>query len=54
MEEMFARIQAGEVKEFPVVIKADVQGSVEALVGTLEKIGNDDVRVRVLHRNNFV
>ena len=49
MEEMFARIQAGEVKEFPVVIKADVQGSVEALVGTLEKIGNDDVRVRVLH-----
>ncbi len=49
MEEMFARIQAGEVKEFPVVVKADVQGSVEALIGTLEKIGNDDVRVRVLH-----
>ncbi len=49
MEEMFAKIQAGEAKEFPVVIKADVQGSVEALVGTLEKIGNDDVRMRVLH-----
>jgi len=49
MEEMFAKIQAGEAQEFPVVIKADVQGSVEALVGTLEKIGNDDVRVRVLH-----
>jgi translation initiation factor IF-2 len=49
MEEMFAKIQAGEAKEFPVVIKADVQGSVEALVGTLEKIGNDDVRIRVLH-----
>ena len=49
MEEMFAKIQAGEAQEFPVVIKADVQGSVEAMVGTLEKIGNDDVRVRVLH-----
>ncbi|MGE4528232.1 MAG: translation initiation factor IF-2 [Rhodospirillaceae bacterium] len=49
MEEMFAKIQAGEAKEFPVVVKADVQGSVEALIGTLEKIGNDDVRVRVLH-----
>ncbi len=49
MEEMFAKIQAGEAQEFPVVVKADVQGSVEALIGTLEKIGNDDVRVRVLH-----
>ncbi|WP_041794379.1 translation initiation factor IF-2 [Pararhodospirillum photometricum] len=49
MEQMFERIQAGEAKELPVVIKADVQGSVEALVGTLEKLGNNDVKIRVLH-----
>ena len=35
-------------KEFPLVIKGDVQGSVEAIVGTLEKVGNDEVRARVL------
>ncbi|MCF8500491.1 MAG: translation initiation factor IF-2 [Rhodospirillum sp.] len=49
MEQMFEKIQAGEARELPVVVKADVQGSVEALVGTLEKLGNDDVKVRVLH-----
>ena len=49
MEQMFERIQAGEAKELPVVIKGDVQGSVEALIGTLEKMGSDEVRVRVLH-----
>jgi translation initiation factor IF-2 len=49
MEQMFAKIQAGEAKELPVVIKGDVQGSVEALIGTLEKCGSDEVKVRVLH-----
>ncbi|MBB4286196.1 translation initiation factor IF-2 [Roseospira goensis] len=49
MEQMFERIQAGEAKELPVVIKGDVQGSVEALIGTLEKMGTDAVKVRVLH-----
>jgi translation initiation factor IF-2 len=49
MEQMFEKIQAGEARELPVVVKADVQGSVEALVGTLEKLGNDDVKIRVLH-----
>ncbi|MBB4264505.1 translation initiation factor IF-2 [Roseospira visakhapatnamensis] len=49
MEQMFERIHAGEAKELPVVIKGDVQGSVEALIGTLEKMGSDEVRVRVLH-----
>ena len=39
----------GEAKELPVVIKGDVQGSVEAIVSTLEKMGNDEVKVRVLH-----
>jgi translation initiation factor IF-2 len=49
MEQMFAKIQAGVAKELPVVIKGDVQGSVEALVGTLEKCGSDEVKVRILH-----
>ncbi len=49
LEQMFSKIAAGESKELPVVIKGDVQGSVEAIVSTLEKMGNDEVRVRVLH-----
>jgi len=49
LEEMFSRIAAGEAKELPVVIKGDVQGSVEAIVSTLEKMGTDAVKVRVLH-----
>ena len=49
MEQMFDRIAAGEAKEVPVVIKGDVQGSVEAIVGTLEKLGTEAVKVRVLH-----
>ena len=49
LEQMFASIAAGEAKELPVVIKGDVQGSVEAIVSTLEKMGNEEVKVRVLH-----
>jgi translation initiation factor IF-2 len=49
LEQMFSKIAAGETKELPVVIKGDVQGSVEAIVSTLEKMGNDEVKVRVLH-----
>ncbi|OYY05837.1 MAG: translation initiation factor IF-2 [Acidocella sp. 35-58-6] len=49
MEEMLARIQAGVQKEVAVVIKADVQGSVEAIQVVLGKLGNEEVRVRVLH-----
>lgn len=49
MEQMFAQIKAGETKEFPVIVKGDVQGSIEALQGTLAKIANDEVRIRVLH-----
>ncbi|MGE5514202.1 MAG: translation initiation factor IF-2 [Bacteroidota bacterium] len=49
LEEMFSAIKAGEAKELPVVIKGDVQGSIEAIIGSVEKIGNDDVKVRVLH-----
>ena len=49
LEQMFSAIRAGEAQELPVVIKGDVQGSVEAITGAVEKIGNQDVKVRVLH-----
>ena len=49
MEQMFAKIKAGEAKELAVVIKADVQGSVEALTGTLQKLGSDEIKVNVIH-----
>jgi len=49
LEQMFSAIKAGEAKELPIVIKGDVQGSIEAITGAVEKIGNADVKVRVLH-----
>jgi len=49
LEQMFSAIKAGEAKELPIVVKGDVQGSVEALTNSLEKIGNDNVKMRVLH-----
>jgi translation initiation factor IF-2 len=49
LEQMFSAIKAGEAKELPVVVKGDVQGSVEAINGALAKIGNDLVKMRVLH-----
>src|SRR3546814_15282581 len=42
-------MREGEAKEVPVVIKSDVQGSQEAIVAALEKLGTDEVRVRLLH-----
>jgi translation initiation factor IF-2 len=49
LEQMFSRIQAGEAKELPIIVKGDVQGSIEAICGTLDKIGTDQVKIRVLH-----
>jgi translation initiation factor IF-2 len=49
LEEMFTAIKAGETKELPVVIKADVQGSVEAISQMLLKIPGTEVKVRILH-----
>ena len=49
VEQMLASIAAGESAEFPLVIKADVQGSVEAITGAIEKIGTDEVQARILH-----
>jgi len=49
LEQMMAQLQDAEIKELPLVIKGDVQGSVEAIVGSLEKLSTNEVRVRVLH-----
>ena len=49
LENLFDQIQAGERKELALVVKADVQGSVEALKTSLEKLSNDEVNVRVIH-----
>ena len=50
LEQMFTRIQEGEAKELPIVLKGDVQGSIEAIVGALEKLAgtNTEVKVKVL------
>lgn len=49
MEQMLDKIKSGEAKNLPVIIKADVQGSIEAIEGTLNKLSNDEVAVQVLH-----
>ena len=50
LEQLMAKAKADEnVKELPVIVKADVQGSAEAITQAMEKIGNEEVRVRVLH-----
>ncbi|SDI77944.1 translation initiation factor IF-2 [Lutimaribacter saemankumensis] len=50
LDQLLAKAKADEnVKELPILVKADVQGSAEAIVQAMEKIGNDEVRVRVLH-----
>ncbi|WP_420731015.1 translation initiation factor IF-2 [Hwanghaeella sp. 1Z406] len=49
LEQMFERVQAGEAEQLPIVVKTDVQGSLEALVSALEGLATDEVKVRVLH-----
>ena len=49
LEQMMSKIQEGEVKELPVVVKSDVHGSLEAIIGSLQKIGNEEAQIRVLH-----
>ena len=49
LEDLFAQIQQGEIKDFNIIVKADVQGSAEAVKASLEKLTNDEVRVRVIH-----
>jgi len=49
MEMMLDKIKSGEVKHLPLIIKADVQGSIEAIEGTISKLSNDEVSVQILH-----
>jgi translation initiation factor IF-2 len=49
IEQMMSRLQTGGRKEFPLVVKADVQGSAEAIAHALDKIGNEEVGARILH-----
>src|SRR5205823_372458 len=49
LEQMFSQIASGAAKELPVVVKSDVQGSLEAIVGSLDKLSTDEVAMRVLH-----
>ncbi|MCB2052963.1 MAG: translation initiation factor IF-2, partial [Geminicoccaceae bacterium] len=48
LEDMFNQLKSGEIQELPVVVKSDVHGSLEAIQAGLEKIGNDEAKVRVL------
>lgn len=49
LEQMMNQLQSSGMKEFPLVIKGDVQGSIEAIAGALEKLGTDEVRARIVH-----
>ena len=49
LDNLFAKMQEGQMKELPLIVKADVQGSAEAVKASLEKLSNEEVRVRVIH-----
>ena len=49
LDDLFSQIQAGNVKELPIIVKADVQGSVEAVKQSLAKLSNEEVMVKVIH-----
>ncbi len=49
LDDLFSRIQEGELKDFNIIVKADVQGSAEAVKASLEKMTNEEVRVKVIH-----
>ncbi|NLL46782.1 MAG: translation initiation factor IF-2 [Clostridiales bacterium] len=49
LDDLFAQIQQGEIKDLNIIVKADVQGSAEAIKTSLEKLSNEEVRVKVIH-----
>ena len=49
LEQMMSQLKTAGRKEFPLIVKGDVQGSIEAIIGSLEKVGNDEVGARVIH-----
>lgn len=50
LDQLFNKIQQGEIRELPIIIKADVQGSIEVLTDTLSKIGTQEVKIRIIHK----
>jgi translation initiation factor IF-2 len=50
LEDIYAQIQAGQVKELNVILKADVQGALEPVVNSLEQLGDENLRVRIIHQ----
>jgi translation initiation factor IF-2 len=51
LEDLFSQIQSGNVKELNLIIKADVQGSLEPIVNSLEELGDEEVKIRILHQD---
>ncbi len=49
LEQLFSKIQQGEIRELPIIIKTDVQGSLEVLSESLTKIGTEEVKIRIIH-----
>lgn len=49
LEDLYNQVKEGKIKELPIIIKADVQGSIEALKNSLEKLSTDEIKVRVIH-----
>jgi len=49
LDQLFNKIQQGEIRELPIIIKADVQGSIEVLSETLTKLGTSEVKIRIIH-----
>ena len=50
LESLFTQVQSGEITELPIVLKADVQGSLEAVADALQKLSGDEVKVKLIHR----
>jgi translation initiation factor IF-2 len=49
LDQLFSKIQQGEIRELPIIVKADVQGSIEVLKDTLTKLGTEEVKIRMIH-----
>ena len=49
LDNLFEQMKEGDMKELKIIVKADVQGSVEAVRQSLEKLSNDEVRVHIIH-----
>ncbi len=49
LEDLYKQVKEGKIQELPIIIKADVQGSIEALKNSLEKLSTDEIKVRVIH-----